>query len=75
MGQTVARGAHEDAPLGGAVIRRHRGGLASREVIDAASSIGRSYATATTTARTAHWSKQSLKELLTEKTTELKHFR
>ena len=26
MGQTVARGAHEDAPLGGAVIRRHLGG-------------------------------------------------
>ena len=51
------------------------GGLASREVVDAASSIGRSYATATTTARTAHWSKQSLKELFTEKTTELKHFR
>jgi len=71
----LARGAHEDAPLGGAVIRRHRGGLASREVVDAASSIGRSYATVTTTARTAHWSKQSLKELLTEKTTELKHFR
>ena len=72
----MARGAHEDAPHGGAVIRRHRvGGLASREVVDAASSIGRSYATATTTARTAHWSKQSLKELLTEKTTELKHFR
>jgi hypothetical protein len=57
------------------VLRRRRGGLASREVDDAASSIGRSYATATTTARTAHWSKQSLKELFTEKTTELKHFR
>ena len=71
MGQTVARGAHEDAPLGSAVIRRHRGGLASREVVGAASSIGRSYAMATTTARAAHWSKQSLHELLTKKTTEL----
>ena len=68
MGQTVARGAHEDAPLGGAVIRRHRGALASREVVDAAGS-------ATTTARAAHWSNQSLQELFTEKTTELKRFR
>ena len=75
MGQTVARGAHEDAPLGGAVIRRHRVALASHEVVDAAGSIGRSYATATTTARAAHWSNQSLQELFTEKTTELKHFR
>ena len=54
MGQTVARGAHEDAPLGGAVIRRHRGGLASREVVDAASSIGRSYATAAEPQGAAH---------------------
>ena len=68
MGQTVAREAHEDAPLGGAVIRRHRGALASREVVDAVGS-------ATTTARAAHWSNQSLQELFTEKTTELKHFR
>jgi len=54
--------------------QRHRGAPASREVVGVMNIISRSSTTATMMARASHGSKQGLQELLTEKTTELKHF-